>query len=197
MPKSKDHTLKDIEHLLGDLYSAAVFGVRDQLDKYTNTGHLHRVNTKRQITRDHIVDRLRSVIEGKDGVRIDDDNQTTYFYLLDQYKMLVKKSDEDGVVKLTKTQTSFEFQANEEQITFDTSVIPDATNLYLGYIPNDLEPRNPSVVLVCPSENGHHWIHELEPTAAFVAGEIGTSLPDMSDEEELVRIPAAPKTKAE
>ncbi len=198
MPKSKEHTLTAITAFLDDLYGSAVLGVRDQLEDYPDTGHLHRTNTKRQITRDHIVDRLRVALDGKEGIRIKDENQTTYFLLHQEYRILVKKSNEDGAVKLTKTQTSFDFQANEDQFAFVSEVIPDATNLYLGYVPNEQDPRNPSVVLVCPSERGSYWMHELEPSAAFIAGEIGPSItPDTSHEEELVRIPATPKSKAE
>ena len=198
MPRSKEHTLKALSKFLDDLYSSAVLGVRDQLEAYPDTGHLHRTNTKRQLTRDHIVDRLRVVLDGHHGVSIKDENQTTYFHLHQEYRMLVKKSDEDGAVKLTKTQRSFDFQANEDQFTFDPEVIPEATNLYLGYVSNDLEPRNPSIVLVCPSEHGSYWMHELEPSSAVIAGEIGAFTdPDAGAEDELVRIPASPKTKAE
>jgi hypothetical protein len=198
MPRSKEHTLKALQEFLDDLYSSAIVGVRDQIESYPDTGHLHRTNTKRQITRDHIVDRLRVALDGKDGIRIKDENQTTYFHIHNEYRMLVKKSNEDGAVKLTKSQTSFDFQANEDQFAFDSEVIPDATNLYLGYVPNEHEPRNPSIVLVCPSELGCYWMHELEPSAAFIAGEIGsTTAPDAGEEEELVRVPSVPKSKAE
>lgn len=198
MPRSKEHTLNALKGILDDLYSSTVSGVRDQLELYADTGHLHRTNTKRQIARDHIVDRLRTVLDGKDDIRIKDENQTTYFLLKSEYKVLVKKTDEDGTVQLTKSQMSFEFQANEEQIAFDNNVIPELTNLYLGYVPNLQEPRSPAVFLVCPSKTGHHWLHELEPSSAFLAGEIGQqTTPDGSAEEELVRVPAKPKAKVE
>ena len=92
----------------------------------------------------------------------------------------------------------FDFQSNEVQGHFDTSVIPYVTNLYLGYVPNETDPRNPSVLLICPCEGGALWTHELEPPAAFIAGEIGPA-PDTAanEEEELVRLPATEKTKNE
>ena len=111
--------------------------------------------------------------------------------------MLVKKSDEVGAVQLAKTQASFDFQSNEGQIVFDGDVIPDVTNLYLGYIPNDEAPRDPSVVLICPCDSGTLWMHEIEPRAAVVVGEIGHSAPDEAAEEILVRIPEEPTAKEE
>ena len=198
MPRTKDHTLSALDALVGDLYAATVDGVRDQLDQYPDTGHTHRTTTKRSITRDHIVDRLRSKLDGNSNIRIEDDNQTTYFHLFSEYKMLVKKSDEVGAVQLSKTQASFDFQKNEAQLHLDTSVFPDVTNLYLGYIPNESDPRNPSVVLICPRKDGINWMHELEPPAAFIAGEIGSSKPVGSvEEEELVRVPSVKKAKPE
>ena len=74
MPRTKNQTLSALDGLVSDLYVATVDGVRDQLDQYADTGHLHRTTTKRSITRDHIVDRLRGRLDGNGNIRIEDDN---------------------------------------------------------------------------------------------------------------------------
>jgi hypothetical protein len=196
MPKSADDTLKDLgDDLLNVFHSSTLKGVREQLDLYPGTAHVHRKTTQRSLTRDHVVDSLRAGLHADPRVRIEESNQTTYFYVRDQYKMLVKKADELGAVQLAKTQASFDFQSNEQPSLFSADIVPEVTNLYLGYVPNEISPRDPAVVLICPRDGGHHWMHEIQPPAAVVAGEIGGVPPVLPDEgDELVRIPGVKKT---
>jgi hypothetical protein len=198
MAKTKEQALATLATLLDEFHSSATLGVRDQRGMYPDTGHVHRLTTKRSLARDHIVDRLRQSLDGHADVRIDDSNQTTYFHLFGEYRMLVKKADEVGSVSLTGTQTSFDFQANA-QLVLDPDVIPEVTNLYLSYVPNEIDPENPSVLLVCPTDGGFHWIHELEPRrGSGIVGEIGPAVPpDSGDGDQLVRVPPVKKTEHE
>lgn len=197
MPRTKDQTLEALDRFMGSFYGAAISGVQASLDEYPTTAHIHRKTTRRNLARDHIVYELRGMFDGDPSVRIRDENQTTYFGLLREYQMLVKKADEVGAVELSKTQTSFLFQSNDGQLVLDEELFPEVTNLYLSYVPNEDDPRNPQVLLICPRDGGYHWIHEIEPPAAVIAGEIGTSvppdnLPEVGDD--LVRIPVKDET---
>ncbi len=193
MARDKEHTEAALKGITDVMYRAALGGVRATFTEYPNTAHIHRVNTRRSLARDHIVHLLRGDLGDHAAVRIEDRNQTTYFHIrcpiceFCNYQVLVKKCDEFGAVALERTQASLEFQANEQPRLFDDEV----TNLYLSYLPNGNDPLEPFVYLICPNEDGCDWVWELSPPAAEIAGEISRGAPPTPSEEadDLVRIP--------
>ena len=193
MSKSEDYTRKKLEKFLPLLYKAAVDGVRSNLDNYPTTGFIHRKNTSRSITRDHIVDNLRAGLLSESSVFIKDRNQTTYFNFGGEYRILAKMGKVMGSVALNHNQTAFNFQNNKASPLFAEDDLPETTNLYLSYVPNRIDPRDPHVYLICPKKGGYHWRMELEPPAAAVAGEITgkPTLPPSDHSADLIRIPQA------
>jgi hypothetical protein len=198
MPLDEAGSRGRLAHLMPLFWEAVVCGVQDYYEKYQDTAHVHRSTTMRSIMRDHIVDRLRLLLDDRADVKVSDRNQTTYFGCCAQFRILVKKSDEEGLVELPKTQASFDFQCNEGQYVLNPDVIPDITNLYLSYVPNDDDPTQPSVFLICPCEEGWLWRIEIEPPVSDV---VPVSAPDKrspgSDEIDLVRLPAKKQPDAE
>jgi hypothetical protein len=184
-----------LAHLLPLFWKAVTGGVQDYYEKYQDTANVHRPTTMRSIVRDHIVDRLRElIVDTVVDVQILDSNQTTYFDCCAQFRILVKKSDEFGIVELAKTQDSFDFQCNNQQLIFDTSVIPEVTNLYLSYVPNSNDPTAPSVFLICPKQGGYLWRIEIEPPAADIMPiPLSSGPPPSGDDQDLVRLPAEEK----
>ena len=72
------------------------------------------------------------------------------------------------------------------------------TNLYLSYLPNLEDPREPSVFLICPGEEGWLWRIEIEPPVAEVGSIVSPSHgppPEDGEREDndLVRLPGAEK----
>lgn len=189
MPADETTALRDLDHLLPAFRASVVKGVRAYHSEYTKTAHRHRMTTRRSITRDEIVYDLRGELDGRPDVRVLDKNQTTLFVVGTKYRILIKKSDETGLVELAKTRNSLDFQCNEVQgDLFDEP----PTNLYLSYIPDPNDPEEPTVLLICPNAAGYEWVVELQPPAAEISGEIGTA-PTPSDEDDLVRIPEKAK----
>ena len=195
MPRDEEYSRKKLERFLPIFRNAAVHGVREVLDGYQATGHVHRKNTRRSIVRDHIVDNLRGNLMLDPDVSIKDRNQTTYFEIVGEYRMLAKMANTDGKVALNPNQASFAYQANGQSDMFASEELPETTNLYLSYVPNPMEPREPFVYVICPKSDGYHWRFEIEPPATELAGEIGGGLPPISDDDaaDLVRIPQEKK----
>ncbi|MES0076055.1 hypothetical protein [Mesorhizobium sp. M0058] len=194
MPRDEAYSRAKLERFLPVLYSAAAAGVRSVFDEYPATGHIHSKNTRRRIARDHIVDNLRADLMVDPDVSIRDRNQTTYFDICGEYRLLAKMANGAGMVALNRNQTSFEFQHNRQAEIFASSEMPGRTNLYLSYVPNAVDPKEPFVYLICPKEDGYHWRIELEPPAASLAGEIAGTPPPSDDlGTDLVRIPQEKK----
>lgn len=196
MARDRRYSCERLSGLFPIFYEAVARGVRDGLELYPATAHVHRVTTRRSITRDHIVDRLRAALDGNPAVRIRDDNQTTYFDVHNEFSILIKMCDENGNVALNRTQLALEFQ---DQMSLSRELFPEVTNLYLGYVPNPLDPAHPAVLLVCPDGDEAYWIHEL---SGGEAGEAPAEItpaptPPSGDEEELVRIPKRPEAGSE
>ena len=189
MPLDETGSRKSLERLLPLFWKAVALGGKDYFDQYAHVMAKHRTTTKRSIIRDHIVDRLRELIGEDVEVEIDDENQTTYFRINGQFRMLVKKADEDGAVQLAKTQRAFDFQSNERQLPLDPNVIPEVTNLYLSYVPNLDSPQLPPVYLICPKDGGYHWRMEIETPEGATIEDIGTHQPPPPADDDLVRIP--------
>jgi hypothetical protein len=194
MPLDETGSRDRLSHLLESFWSATVGGVNDYYDKYQDVAHVHRPTTVRSIMRDHIVDRMRGLVHGRVDVRVQDKNQTTYFLCCQQFRILVKKADDEGLVELTKTQASWDFQTNDGQYIIDPTIIPEVTNLYLSYIPNPEDPMQPSVFLICPCDEGFLWRIEIEPPATDVSpifrpDDGAPPGKDGEDESDLVRLP--------
>lgn len=195
MPRDEDYSRKKLERLMPIFYHAAVKGVREVLDDYPRHGHKHRTNTRRSIVRDHIVDHLRADLMTDPEVSIKEKNQTTYFGICSEFRLLAKRATPDGLVALNSNQSSFAFQDNRQSIMFASADLPaDTTNIYLSYSDNPIDPREPFVYLICPKEDGYHWRIEIEPPAAAEVVEIKRDTPpDDGDDMELIRIPEQPK----
>jgi hypothetical protein len=195
MPRDEEYSRKKLERFLPIFRKAAVGGVREVLDGYQATGHVHRKNTRRSIVRDHIVDNLRGDLMLDPDVSIRDRNQTTYFEIVGEYRLLAKMANTGGMVALNPNQTSFAYQANRQSDMFASEELPETTNLYLSYVSNPMEPREPFVYVICPKKDGYHWRFEIEPPAVKLAGEIGGGLLPTGDDDaaDLVRIPQEKK----
>jgi len=193
MPRDRDSSREKLDRFSPIFWEAVTEGVRDYYRHYELVAHVHRTCTKRDITRDHIVDRLRSALLSDPDVRFRDENQTTYLDLLGEFQCLAKKADEDGKVEFARTQAAIDFQRHEIQIHFPD--IPEQTNICLSYAPNLDDPLNPSVFVICPGENGPIWVYEIEPPAAEIAVPEITpaTAPDDGTGGDLVKIPSEKK----
>jgi hypothetical protein len=190
MARSEDYTRRALEPFLEDFHRATVTGVRDSRRQYPDTGHIHRKTTRRSIARDHIVHELRGRVGTNKRIRVWDRNQTTYFVVDGEIEVLVKLATEAGDVVLNDNPLALSFQSNVQPDLFDF----EKTNLYLGYVDNAADPMNPSVVLICPKEDGYYWMFEVEPPAAEISGEIvPITAPD--DGGDLIRLPSIEKTE--
>ncbi len=187
MPRDKDETLRLLADYLPAISRAIVGGARDAFDYDAPRMHKLRKVSRRNNTRDEIVDCLRAELDGMAGVRIDDHDQTTYFRILGTFNCRVKKADECGDVELAKTQTSFDFQCNDEMSGLG---LPDVENLYFGYIDTS-DPRSPTAAIISPAPDGIYWMEELLPPLAD-APEITPRPADPEDGGDLVRIPQKP-----
>src|ERR1700734_2463865 len=112
MPKSEEYTRRKLERLLPIFYRATTKGVREVLDDYQSHGHKHRKTTRRSIARDHIVDHLRAELMSDPNVSIKDRNQTTYFALHSEFRLLAKMARPGGRIAININQSSFAFQDN-------------------------------------------------------------------------------------
>ena len=186
MPRNAEETMKALERVLPIFYRATLAGVREVNNGYSDTAHIHRQTTKSSLRRDHIVHILRGDLADDGGVHIDDRNQTTYFLIDREFHLLAKKSDELGSVALNDTQAALGFHCNEQQLVLDGDLFPEVTNLYLSYVPNKSDPDSPTVLLICPREGGSHWMRELEPPPASIAGEIGSVPPTPDQPDDLI-----------
>jgi hypothetical protein len=192
MARDEDYTKNRLARFLPTFYNAALNGVRDSFSKYADTAHIHRVNTRRSITRDHIVDYLRADLGSDPEVKITDRNQTTYFDICREYKLMAKMADEDGLVALNQTGLSFSFQGQGQLFSEDEA--PAVTNLYLSYVPSLATPDDTAVLLVCPNNGGVEWAFEIEPPAAEIAGTVDGGIPPAGGgEDDLVRVPLIKK----
>lgn len=198
MPRDEAYAREKLERFFPVFHGAVVRGVRASLDQYAKTAHLHRPMTRRNIARDHIVDNLRADLMLDAQVSIKDRNQTTYLELCGEFRVLAKMADDAGHVRLNANQVSWSFQFQGQSDIFASEDLPEATNLYLSYVPNSQSPRDPFVYLICPKPGGHHWMLQIEPPAIEIAGEIGGRTPEPAGVGDgIVRIPERPKTDEE
>lgn len=187
MPRDKEETLRLLADYLPAISRAIPEGVRDAFDYDAPRLHKLRKVSRRNNTRDEIVDRLRAELDGLPGVRIDDHDQTTCFRLLGIFNCRVKKADECGDVELAKTQTSFDFQCNDGMPGLG---LPEVENLYFSYI-DTADPRSATAAIISPAPDGIYWMEELAPPLAD-APEITPRPVDPEDGDDLVRIPQKP-----
>jgi hypothetical protein len=196
LPHDESYAKKKLDRLLPVFREAAIAGFRESTDAYPATAHIHRTMTRRNIARDHIVDHLRARLLTDPDVSFKDRNQTTYLDLFGgEFRVLAKMADNAGSVSLNANQSSFAYQENSQTDMFSDDDTPGTTNLYLSYVPNSREPRDPFIWLICPKAGGWHWRFEIEPPAVEVAGEV-TGKPSPApdhDADDLIRIPAQPK----
>lgn len=199
MPRDEAYSREKLERLFPRLHAAVTKGVRQGLDEYKGTAHIHRSMTNSNIVRDRIVDNLRADLMLDEKVSIKDQNQTTYFGLFSEFRMMAKQADDAGNVHFNSNQASLAFQRQTEHELFASEDLPpEATNIFLSYVPNSLSPRDPFVYVICPGPSGgNHWMIEVTPPAVAVAGEIGGGRRPDGDVDDLVRIPAKPKTDEE
>ncbi len=135
MPRDEVYSREKLERLMPIFYNAAVNGVREVLDDYQMHGHKHRTTTRRSIVRDHIVDHLRAELMTDPDVSIKEKNQTTYFGICGEYRLLAKMATPEGLVALNSNQASFAFQDNQQSMMFASADLPDdTTNIYLSYV---------------------------------------------------------------
>jgi hypothetical protein len=203
MPKGPDETKKQMARLLPVFHAAVTEGVRDYYHEYQTTARVHRAGTRCNIIRDHVIDRLRDALISDPDVRFRDENQTTYLGVFAEFNILVKKADDAGKVEFAKTQASLDFRRNEGQGGFES--IPDVTNLCLSHVPNPEDPMNPSIVMICPGENGPIWAFEIEPHSGAGGATIieitppppPPPPPPSGSDDDLVRIPNGGKTESD
>jgi hypothetical protein len=188
MPRDEAYSRKKLDRFLPIFYISALAGVRAGLNDYRTTGHIHRKTTRRSIVRDHIVDSLRANLMLDPEVSIKDRNQTTYFEIAGEYRLLAKMANSEGAVALNRNQSSFDYQDNRQTLMFAPDELDEATNLYLSYVPNEIDPEEPFVYIICPKAGGYHWRMELEPPPAAAIPEITRDpAPDDLDDD-LVRV---------
>ncbi|MCF8710363.1 hypothetical protein [Rhizorhapis sp. SPR117] len=186
MPREKDETLTLLADMLPVFSRAITDGVRSSFDHNAERSYFLRKVTRRNDIRDTIVENLRIELSGIPGIRIDEDNQTTYFRFHGIYTALVKKADECGDVALSKGQSAFLFHVNDE--VMPTLDLPEIENLYLSYA-DTADPRSPIPMLISPNADGINWLEELPlPPPEIV--EITPPVPDEPDDHSggLVRI---------
>lgn len=188
MPRDEAYSRKKLERVLPILYQSAVAGVRAGLNEYRTTGHIHRKTTRRSIVRDHIVDHLRANLMTDPHVSIRDRNQTTYFEIDGEFRLLAKMANADGIVALNRNQNSFDFQDNKPSMLFGPDELEETTNLYLSYVPNSVTPEEPFVHIICPKAGGYYWRMELEPPAAAAIPEITRNPTPDDQDDDLVRV---------
>lgn len=148
-------------HLFGTLYECVIEGVRDYYREYAAQAYLHRVTTRRSIIRDHIVNRLRESLSEQRGVEILNRHGTTLFGLVSEFLLKAHKLSAEKRIALNDNQHSLAFQENVVEACLPGEEFEGATALYIGYVPNRMDPLTPQVFLVCPKADGHEWALEL------------------------------------
>lgn len=174
---------------------STVEGVSECFDYDSGRLHILRKVSRRNNSRDHVADKLRDAIGSRPDVVIRDENQTTIYGLLGRYDLKIKKADEGGEVELGKTQLSMNFQC-QAQTRFSGAEFQPIINLYLSYIDTE-DPRDPTVVLICPKDGGIHWMEEIRRPSSSVVLEI-TPPPLEPDPagDDLVRVIPKPEEEA-
>lgn len=174
---------EDFAPFFADFYTAMVEGHADYARQYARQAGLHRRNTRRDIIRDHAVDRLRKALEGRRGVHIRERYGTTHFHFSGRWLLIVHKIDDEHHIVPNRTELSLSLHENDTGMLF-----AGATTVFLGYLERG---DGVQVLIVCP--NGQHWPYWYLPIERPSSGEIIPLLPREPpplDEELLVVVPA-------
>src|SRR5260370_22417576 len=111
MFRSEPQTLKDLAEVM-PLFGPAMFkGLKDCGEQLAHATHIFRKTTKRSVSRDYIAHELRTVLDGKSGIHIEDHDETTDFWFHSKYRAPVHRSNEDFKIALPHTLQSSLFHA--------------------------------------------------------------------------------------
>jgi hypothetical protein len=182
---------QDFAAFLGRFHNAVTEGHSDYARKYGAEASTHRRNTRRSLIRDHIVIRLRALLDDVRGVHIRDRYGTTYFGFLGRWQVIVRMlgRKQFGVV-LNRTQFAFDIQANADDAPPLGHLFRGTTKLYLGYLVPEIIGDQLDVLLVAPDGARNAWHMTIErPSAGEVAPFVPRPAAPSSDDEQLVVVP--------
>jgi hypothetical protein len=149
--------------------------------------HMLRTISRRNNTRDTIVDLLRAEIGNRPDVVVREVNQTTIFGLLGRYEMKFKKADECGDVELSDCQASWDFHRQHGPSMLGDD-FPPLTNVYLSSV-DTANPREVTPFIICPNADGIEWMHEIDRPADEAVIEITPPITPPDDGgDDLVRV---------
>lgn len=184
---SEDDAKDDFGHLFEYIYECVVEGVRDYYRDHPHVNHKHSISSRRNVTRDYIVDRLRSVLGVEPGVHVFDRRQTTNFGIQSRYLARVHKLCESLVATLGHTQSSLAFEENRPSEALGND-FTEATCVRIGYLPIAATPMDPRVFITCPRGRKNAWSVELTKQAGggVVDGSTDSPLGDNDDMVEII-----------
>ena len=181
---------EDFGPFFNEFHQNVVQGHRDFARECAAQASKYRPNTRRDIIRDNIVDRLRAALDGRRGVHIRDRYGTTYFNFFGRWRLTVRMLDEKklGVV-LNRTQLAFGFQYNIDNFPPLGPMFQGTTAVYLGY----LVPENEDdldVIMVAPNGKRNAWDMLIVPKRRGDVVPLPTRGPPPAPEnEQLVHVP--------
>ena len=175
---------EDFGPFFAEFYDAVVEGNRDYPREYARQASIHRRNTRRDLIRDHIANRLRALLDGRRGVNIRERHGTSYFHFFGRWVLKVHKLNDERHIVPNRTQLSLSLRENDPP----RRLFEGATTVYLGYLERE---DDVDVLLVCPDGYRRPWWEMLiEPPARGAVLPLPPRGPTPEDEDEtLVVIP--------
>ena len=141
-------------------------GLQEYCSAYPSVRHLHSPWSRATLVRDHIVAQVRKAFEEVEGIKII--QKQGLFLLSIEGKLLLrfKKFNRKMLTRNHPTQQAFRFS---EQLSIP-GFPPAATNINVGYMPNDLWTDALKVLITCPSGSSSiNWYIDITSNTEIIS----------------------------
>ena len=163
MIRSLATTKTDLDPLLTRLHDRIASAIRGFVEKYVDLRHKLSARSIASIIHDLMRWHMEQEFpEGNSDRVVCMTKRSKLFVIMvgDEYQIKLKKLDPQFRTSNVKTQATFDFLKNGDQL----ELIPSPTNLHLGYQPKRAELLTSEIWLTCPDGDSRpHWTMQNIP----------------------------------
>lgn len=136
-----------LEPHVENLQMCVSMGLKEYSDAYSGYRSLHSPWTRASLVRDHIVEQVKKVFDEIEGIKIIQKRGLLLVSIEGKLLLRFKKFDRRMLTRNNPTQQAFRFS---EQLSIP-GFPPAATNINVGYMPNELWTDVFKVLITCPN----------------------------------------------
>jgi hypothetical protein len=155
-----------------DFRDAIVAGTAHFWTTYEADAHRITTGCRANMLRCFIADELKQRLDGKSGIKIIEDQQTTAICFGYNWLLKVHKFDEECHAAINRTQTCLDLNDNDLYDVKLPGIPENATVVFLGYIEILGDRLHPEMRLSCPDGAKPAWAIDLNEAPELPIAEI-------------------------